>query len=411
MYIGCYLNEIYQDYQLSKIYNKLVESDVVVNSHLMRNSEYVSIDAKWFEQYINDHIYFNLNLSEEQKKKYAHVNRVRNTLIKKMQAAIGRALIVSPIEPEKAGLFRCKENLANDAEKHVLSYLDFKSLLMMRSSSRYNTLLVSKLMNEFVDGLNSRKLMPKDLGLSKFEDLTLFFGDECSRIQRLDVRGLFLKNKKFNHNIFKVREIFFNINISDFKFNFLGKFQILESLHLENCAESDFSFISTLSGLKNLVITEVPLMNLKFLNYCKSVEKLALGGCSIIQSNFPKCPSLKKLNLFDHRVAANDQVEKILTLCPNLEELNISKTYIPNPYSIEQKKLFCPNKQINEINLLHQNAWPIRAIDLKSVFEYCPQIKTIKLQGIEIDEEELAFVEDRGVKVILIDDDAQFDFS
>lgn len=415
----------------SKLLKELNTSINLVQKNLAR-CEFI-MDADWALQHITIH-----DQAKDLPADYAGFSIYNSEqLIKKIEWCQERALKMCPALEGQPGLFR-NVDCAKDIEKSICTYLDIKSLIAMRHVSPANRIIVDELVNQLIKDLNAKRVTPRDLGISSLSALIGLLGEKCSEVSCLDLRGLEIKDMSKICSFTQITDLFVNkCDVSDvfrnyFITDYFKNFPLLENITWEECKiynDSPFTLEPFIPPtLKNVDLSRCKdtVSRLDSLIDCPSVETLSLAGCKFM--NFVKCPSLKELNLAG---STHHDLLGIVKLCPSLEELDISKKYTPKTYAIKSRDYvdMSPTANIekeitkefeNQSNLdlsflqhmppLHAlnlgNLAPVAVeerpdVDLMSLSEACPTLKTIIAKDLKVDEYDLESVRKKGVNVIL----------
>lgn len=235
----------------------------------------------------------------------------------------------------------------NIVEPLLHSQNNLKDFLEMAKTSKGIRGASSPIIDIFINKLNKGEISLNDLGIKTLTAFCNFFGNRCSEITRLDLRGLKDIKDTDIQLIFDsfpdISQLYLNQALITDKATvlFLGMPK-LTNLELSNCPKvSDFTILGHLKKLKELCLSKnSQITNLKFLEELQELEKLDLSGSNI------KCiPQslimLTSLNLSECRI---HDINFLQTL-ENLETLDLSQNLITDIRILESLK------KLKKINL------------------------------------------------------------
>ena len=319
--------------------DQLEESNSKIEKNLTRHV----VVTEWADQHKKIHdelmgLFPKVTISKEDVKKYIEVTERSSYLIKRMEVAKEQGIGL-PLESGKPGLFRNMELDIKDIEKSMLSYLDIKSLIAMRNTSKYSGTIVNEIVQALIKDFNSKKIAPRDFGIRTIGELIFLISDHSKEIEVLDLRGL----KRVDHDCGKIssfpntKDLF--VGNCEIDLSLVPKLPFLENLSIENYlshhSDTDYIFLHHFPLLKNLHFSG---KNRRLSLNSWPFENLSLANFSRILDPRPESPTLKKLNVAGQY--SIPELPNLLKYFPMLEELNVSKEYIPNTYSIKLREDF-----------------------------------------------------------------------
>lgn len=263
-----------------------------------------------------------------------------------------------------------------DIENLIMSRMAPKDLFVMRSTSTHNRVLAELAL---IKQLNDGEIELKDLKIKSFSNIKDFFGENCSKIIRLDLTNFpHIKNVEIKI----ISEIFTKLNClsldwGSLRYSFQNEVEIN---HLQHCKELRSFSLTNCSNLKILSVLqhfkELRNLNLKncFKHQLNSTDLNFLQCCKELRSlNLKNCHGVRDLNFLQY--------------FKELESLNLK-----NCYRVSDLRLLQYCKEIKSLNL--KNCHRVRSLNFS---QYYPKLENLNIEGCRISKKEIQVLRGKGI--------------